>query len=138
MTTAPKNGKRIQGTRVLTHPDGITRVGTFTYEGKPASGAPDSLAPAGSTVFYEGPAIAVMLRRFPAQFTTGYHNDPAHQHQKILHLEGEAGGDCKDGSKFRIKPGDYASIEDPTGTGHTAYDAGGTGFTQIFVSVPGE
>jgi hypothetical protein len=133
-----KNAKSIQGARILTHPDGITRVGTFTYEGKAGSGAPDSLVPAGCTAFYEGPAVAVLLRRFPPKFTTGYHNDPAHQHQFIFHLEGEAGGDCKDGSKFRLKAGDFASVEDPTGTGHSAYDTGGTGFTQIFVSVPGE
>ena len=129
---------RITGTRVLTHPDGITRIGTFTYEGKQATGAQDSLVPPGCTVFYEGPAVGVLLRRFPPKFTTGYHNDPAHQHQLIFHLEGHAAGDCKDGSTFHLAPGDFASVEDPTGTGHSAYDSGGEGFTQIFVSVPGE
>lgn len=130
--------KNLTGIRVLTGKDGITRIGKFNFPGKKATGAAASLVPAGCTTFYEGPAVGVLLRRFPRNFTTGYHNDPAHQHQLILHLEGEAAGDAKDGSSFRLMAGQFASVEDPTGTGHSAYDVGGHGFTQIFVSVPGD
>jgi hypothetical protein len=133
-----KDGRGVQGVRIHTHPDGITRVGAFAYEGKTVAGVIGSLVPAGCTSFYEGPAVGVLLRRFPPKFTTGYHNDPPKQHQLVFHLEGEAGGDCKDGSSFRLKPGEFASVEDPVGTGHTAYDAGDAGFTQIFVSVPSQ
>lgn len=134
--SAFKDGNNMQGVRIHTHADGITRVGKFSYEGKKVAGVKDSLVPAGCTSYFEGPAVGVLLRRFPPKFTTGYHNDPPGQHQLVFHLEGEAGGDCKDGSSFRMAPGQFASVEDPVGTGHSAYDSGGEGFTQIFVSMP--
>jgi hypothetical protein len=131
-----KDGKSIHGKRIYTDKDGNTHVGDLALKGTPAAGGADSIVPAGCTSFFEGPAVAVLVRAFPAKFDTDYHNDPAHQHQLVFTIQGVAGGGCKDGTTFRLEPGDFMSVEDPTGTGHKAFDAGGEGFTQLFVSMP--
>ena len=131
-----KDGKSVHGVRIYTDKNGQTHVGAFKYDGKPATGDADSLVPKGCTSFFEGPAVGVLVRSFPSHFTTGYHNDPAHQHQLTFMIEGTAGGGCMDGSSFILEPGSLSTVEDPTGTGHTAHDEGGTGFVQLFISMP--
>lgn len=132
-----KDGKTVRGHRIFTDADGNTHVGDLELKGTPAAaGGGDSIVPAGCTRFFEGPAVAVLVRAFPPKFDTDYHNDPAHQHQLVFTIQGVAGGGCKDGSAFRLEPGDFMSVEDPTGSGHKAFDAGGEGFTQLFVSMP--
>jgi len=131
-----KDGKSILGKRIYTDKDGNTHVGDLEMKGAPAPGGADSIVPTGCTSFFEGPAVAVLVRAFPAKFDTDYHNDPAHQHQLVFTVQGVAGGGCKDGTAFRLEPGNFMSVEDPTGAGHKAFDEGGEGFTQIFVSMP--
>jgi len=131
-----KDGKSIHGVRIYTDKDGQTHVGEFRYDGMPSSGAGDSIVPKGCKIYFEGPAVGVLVRSFPPHFTTGYHNDPAHQHQLTFMIEGTAGGGCMDGSTFILEPGSMSTVEDPVGTGHTAHDEGGTGFVQLFVSMP--
>jgi hypothetical protein len=131
-----KDGKSIHGRRIFTDKDGNTHVGDLELKGTLAEGGSGSIVPAGCTSFFEGPAVAVLVRAFPPKFDTDYHNDPAHQHQLVFTMQGVAAGGCKDGTSFRLAPGDFMSVEDPTGQGHKAFDAGGEGFTQLFVSMP--
>jgi hypothetical protein len=128
--------KSIHGARILTGTDGRTSVATFDHPGEPAPGAADSIVPAGATVYVEGPAIDVKVLRFPAHFTSGYHNAPPHQHELIFVIDGVAAGGCMDDTTYLLKPGDMAMIEDPTGTGHTLHDEGGAGFAELVVTMP--
>ena len=50
--------------------------------------------------------------------------------------DGEAAIGAKDGTSFTVRAGEFASVEDDHGEGHTAVDATGKGFTQLFVAVP--
>lgn len=128
--------KPIQLQRIFTDADLKTHVGRMAFKPEPVTEGEDSLVPPGCTRYFENKAMGVLVRRFPAGFTTGYHNDPTGQHQLIFTIEGTATGGCMDGTSFHLKPGDFASVEDPVGTGHSARDEGGTGFTQLFVSLP--
>jgi hypothetical protein len=128
--------KAIGGTRIWTRPDGTTTIGRFEAAGTLVRPGEDSIVPPGCTRYIEGPAVSVVLRSFPAGFTSGYHNDPPGQHQLTFSIAGIAEGDCQDGTRFRMQPGDFASVEDPVGTGHSARDGGGTGFVHLFVARP--
>ena len=85
-------GKSIRGARIFTDAAGQTHVGEFEYKGEPASATEDSIVPKGATTYFEAPAVGVLVRGFPAHFTTGYHNDPAHQHQLTFMIDGTAAG----------------------------------------------
>jgi len=78
----------------------------------------------------------MLIRCFVPGMKTDYHTDPAGQHQVTFMIDGEAAVGAKDGTSFHLRPGEFASVEDDHGEGHTAVDATGKGFTQLFVAVP--
>ncbi|HLG89365.1 MAG TPA: hypothetical protein VKZ79_19475 [Alphaproteobacteria bacterium] len=131
-----KDKKSIHGVRIYTDGNGNTHAGRFVYPGAPVAEAPDSIVPKGATVYFENAAAEVLIRGFPPHFTTGYHNDPAHQHQLTFTMDGYSAGGCMDGSAYELRAGDLAMVEDPVGKGHTTHDEGGTGFTVFFVAMP--
>ena len=131
-----KDRKSIHGVRIYTDGNGNTHAGRFIYPGAPVAEAPDSIVPKGATVYFESAAAEVLIRGFPPHFTTGYHNDPAHQHQLTFTMDGYSAGGCMDGSTYELRAGDLAMVEDPVGKGHTTHDEGGAGFTVFFVAMP--
>jgi hypothetical protein len=139
-TAAPSflspDGKAIRAKRTFTDADGKTHCGIVDWPGtKPLPGE-TSIVPPGCTRYYEGPAVSMLIRRFIPGMATDYHTDPAGEHQVTFMIAGEATVGCKDGTSFTIMPGEFASVEDDHGEGHTAADATGKGFTQLFVAVP--
>ena len=140
--TAPgfmsKDGKAIVAKRTFTDAEGKTHCDTIQWKATPIGENEDTIVPAGCTRFYESKALSMLLRRFVPGMTTDYHTDPAHEHQVTFFIDGEAAVGAKDGSSFHLHPGEFASVEDDHGEGHTAVDASGKGFTQLFVAVPTE
>jgi len=131
-----KKGTAIVAKRTFTDADGKTHCGTVEWKAAVVQAGEDSIVPAGCTRYYEGPALSMLVRAFVSGMKTDYHTDPAHEHQVTFMLQGEAKVGAKDGSHFRLDPGEFASVEDDHGEGHTAVDATGKGFTQLFVAVP--
>lgn len=131
-----KSGKAIVAKRTYTDADGKTHCGIVEWKGAPVSAGTDSIVPPGCTRYYEGKALSMLIRQFVPGMKTDYHTDPAHEHQVTFMLDGEAQVGAKDGGSFRLRPGEFASVEDDHGEGHTAVDATGKGFTQLFVAVP--
>ncbi len=130
------DGKAIRAKRTFTDSDGRTHCDAIEWPGVAAEPQENALTPAGCTRYYEGKAISMLIRRFAPGMTTDYHTDPAGEHQITFMIEGEAKVGCKDGTSFIIRAGEFASVEDDHGEGHTAVDATGKGFTQLFVAVP--
>ncbi len=133
-----KDGKAITAKRTFTDADGKTHCDTIQWHATPVAAGAETIVPAGCTRFYEGKAVSMLIRRFVPGMKTDYHTDPAHEHQVTFMLDGEAAVGAKDGSSFRLGPGEFAAVEDDHGEGHTAVDAAGKGFTQLFVAVPAE
>ena len=131
-----KAGTAIEARRTFTDADGKTHCGIVEWKGAPVAKGESSIVPAGCTRYYEGKAISMLIRQFIPGMKTDYHTDPAHEHQVTFMLDGEAAVGAKDGSAFHITAGEFASVEDDHGEGHTAVDATGKGFTQLFVAVP--
>jgi hypothetical protein len=131
-----KKGTAIVAKRTFTDDEGKTHCGTVEWKGAVVQGGEDSIVPAGCTRYYEGTALSMLVRGFVAGMKTDYHTDPAHEHQVTFMLEGDANVGAKDGSHFRLGAGEFASVEDDHGEGHTAVDATGKGFTQLFVALP--
>jgi len=131
-----KDGTAIEARRTFTDADGKTHCGIVEWKGVPVAPGENSIVPAGCTRYYEGKAISMLIRRFIPGMKTDYHTDPAGQHQVTFMIDGEAAVGAKDGTSFHLRAGDFASVEDDHGEGHTAVDATGKGFTQLFVAVP--
>jgi len=126
----------IQAKRTYTDADGKTRCGSLEWKGAPVPAGEDTIVPPGCIRYFEDKAVSMLIRRFVPGMTTDYHTDPAHEHQLTFMLEGTAKVGAKDGTSFLLGPGEFATVEDDHGEGHTAVDATGKGFTQIFVAVP--
>ncbi len=133
-----KDGKAISAKRTFTDSDGKTHCDVIEWKGTPVAAGEDSIVPEGCTRYYEDKAVSMLIRHFLPGMKTDYHTDPAHEHQVTFMLDGEAAVGAKDGSSFHITAGEFASVEDDHGEGHTAVDATGKGFTQLFVAVPAE
>ncbi len=131
-----KDGTAIEARRTFTDAEGKTHCGIADWKGAPVPAGESSIVPAGCTRYYEGKAISMLIRRFIPGMKTDYHTDPANQHQVAFMIDGEAAVGAKDGTSFHLRAGDFASVEDDHGEGHTAVDATGKGFTQLFVAVP--
>jgi quercetin dioxygenase-like cupin family protein len=131
-----KDGKAIAAKRTFTDADGKTHCDTIALKGVPVTAGESSLVPAGCTRYYEGKAVSMLIRRFIPGMKTDYHTDPAGEHQLTFMIDGEAAVGAKDGSSFHLRAGDFALVEDDHGEGHTAVDATGKGFTQLFVAMP--
>jgi len=131
-----KDGTAIEARRTFTDADGKTHCGIAEWKGVAVAAGENSIVPAGCTRYYEGKAISMLIRRFIPGMKTDYHTDPAGQHQVTFMIDGEATVGVKDGTSFHLRAGDFASVEDDHGEGHTAVDATGKGFTQLFVAVP--
>jgi quercetin dioxygenase-like cupin family protein len=131
-----KDGKMIIAKRTYTDAEGKTHCDTIQWHATPIAAGEDTIVPPGCTRFYESKALSMLIRHFLPGMKTDYHTDPAHEHQVTFMLDGEAAVGAKDGSSFRLTPGEFASVEDDHGEGHTAVDATGNGFTQLFVAVP--
>jgi quercetin dioxygenase-like cupin family protein len=131
-----EDGKAITAKRTFTDAEGKTHCDTIQWPATPIAAGEATIVPAGCTRFYEGTALSMLIRHFLPGMKTDYHTDPAHEHQVTFMLDGEAAVGAKDGSSFRLGPGAFASVEDDHGEGHTAVDATGKGFTQLFVAVP--
>jgi len=131
-----KVGKAITAKRTFTDSEGKTHCDTIQWKATPFAAGEESIVPAGCTRFYESKALSMLVRHFLPGMKTDYHTDPAHEHQVTFMLDGEAAVGARDGSSFRLGPGEFASVEDDHGEGHTAVDAIGKGFTQLFVAVP--
>jgi hypothetical protein len=131
-----KDGTAIEARRTFTDADGKTHCGIAEWKGAPVAEGESSIVPAGCTRYYEGKALSMLIRRFIPGMKTDYHTDPANQHQVAFMIDGEAAVGAKDGTSFHLRAGDFASVEDDHGEGHTAVDATGKGFTQLFVAVP--
>jgi hypothetical protein len=131
-----KTGRGIVAKRTFTDAEGKTHCGTVEWKGAVVQAGEDSIVPAGCVRYYESTAVSMLVRAFVGGMKTDYHTDPAHEHQVTFMLQGEAEVGAKDGSHFRLRPGEFASVEDDHGEGHTAVDATGKGFTQLFVAVP--
>ena len=131
-----KNGAAIEARRTFTDAEGKTHCGIAEWKGVKVAAGENSIVPAGCTRYYEGKAISMLIRRFVPGMKTDYHTDPAGQHQVTFMIDGEATVGAKDGTSFRLRAGNFASVEDDHGEGHTAVDATGKGFTQLFVAVP--
>jgi quercetin dioxygenase-like cupin family protein len=131
-----KDGTAIEARRTFTDADGKTHCGIVEWKGTPVAKGENSIVPAGCTRYYEGKAISMLIRRFIPGMKTDYHTDPAGQHQVTFMIDGEAAVGTRDGTSFHLRAGDFASVEDDHGEGHTAVDATGKGFTQLFVAVP--
>jgi quercetin dioxygenase-like cupin family protein len=131
-----KDGTAIEARRTFTDAEGKTHCGIAEWKGTAVAEGEASIVPAGCTRYYEGKALSMLIRRFIPGMKTDYHTDPANQHQVAFMIDGEAAVGAKDGTSFRLRAGDFASVEDDHGEGHTAVDATGNGFTQLFVAVP--
>ncbi len=131
-----KDGKSIEAKRTFTDADGKTHCGIAEWKGAAVAEGESSIVPPGCTRYYEGKAISMLIRRFIPGMKTDYHTDPANQHQVAFMIDGEAAVGAKDGTSFHLTAGEFASVEDDHGEGHTAVDATGKGFTQLFVAVP--
>jgi hypothetical protein len=131
-----KDGTAIIAKRTFTDGEGKTHCDTIEWHAMPTAAGEATIVPAGCTRFYESKALSMLIRHFLPGMKTDYHTDPAHEHQVTFMLDGVAAVGAKDGSSFRLGPGEFASVEDDHGEGHTAVDATGKGFTQLFVSVP--
>jgi len=131
-----KDGTTIEARRTFTDAEGKTHCGIADWKGAPVPQGESSIVPEGCTRYYEGKAISMLIRRFIPGMKTDYHTDPANQHQVAFMIDGEAAVGAKDGTSFILRAGDFASVEDDHGEGHTAVDATGKGFTQLFVAVP--
>jgi hypothetical protein len=131
-----KAGTAIAARRTFTDAEGKTHCGIVEWKGAPVPAGESSIVPPGCTRYYEGKAISMLIRRFIPGMKTDYHTDPAGQHQVTFMIDGEAAVGAKDGTSFHLRAGDFASVEDDHGEGHTAVDATGKGFTQLFVAVP--
>jgi len=129
-----KDRTAIVAKRTYTTDDGKTHCDTIEWKGVPA--AKGSIVPPGCTSYYEGKAVSMLIRQFIPGMKTDYHTDPANEHQVTFMFEGQAKVGAKDGTSFVLGPGEFASVEDDHGEGHTAVDATGEGFTQLFVAVP--
>jgi hypothetical protein len=131
-----KDGTAIEARRTFTDADGKTHCGIAEWKGVTVAEGESSIVPSGCTRYYEGKALSMLIRRFIPGMKTDYHTDPANQHQVAFMIDGEAAVGAKDGTSFHLRAGDFASVEDDHGEGHTAVDATGKGFTQLFVAVP--
>ncbi len=132
-----KDGSAVVAKRTFTDADGKTHCGIVEWAGKPSGpDDPDTIVPPGCTRYYEGKAVSMLIRRFIPGMKTDYHTDPAGEHQVAFMIDGEASVGAKDGTHFQLRAGEFASVEDDHGEGHTAVDATGKGFTQLFVAVP--
>ena len=132
------DGKAISAKRTFTDAEGKTHCDVIQWKATPIAAGEASIVPPGCTRYYEGKALSMLVRHFLPGMKTDYHTDPAHEHQVTFMLAGVAAVGAKDGSSFHLGPGEFASVEDDHGEGHTAVDAVGKGFTQLFVSVPAE
>jgi hypothetical protein len=130
------DGTAIVAPRTYTDDQGKTHCGVVDWRGGQVPPGEASIVPAGCTRFYESKAISMLIRAFVPGMKTDYHTDPAGQHQVTFMIDGEAAVGAKDGTSFHLRAGDFASVEDDHGEGHTAVDATGKGFTQLFVAVP--
>jgi hypothetical protein len=131
-----KDGTAIEARRTFTDAEGKTHCGIAEWKAAPVAEGESSIVPEGCTRYYEGKALSMLIRRFIPGMKTDYHTDPANQHQVAFMIDGEAAVGAKDGTSFHLRAGDFASVEDDHGEGHTAIDATGKGFTQLFVAVP--
>jgi hypothetical protein len=131
-----KDSKAIEAKRTFTDADGKTHCGTVDWKGVPVTEGESSIVPAGCTRYFEGQALSMLIRRFIPGMKTDYHTDPANEHQVTFMIDGEAAVGAKDGTAFHLRAGDFAMVEDDHGEGHTAVDATGKGFTQLFVAMP--
>jgi hypothetical protein len=131
-----KDGTAIVAKRTFTDADGKTHCDTIEWKASPIAEGEKSIVPPGCTRFYEGTAVSMLIRQFIPGMKTDYHTDPAGEHQVTFMYDGHASVGAKDGTSFILGPGEFASVEDDHGEGHTAVDASGKGFTQLFVAVP--
>ncbi len=131
-----KDGKAILVKRTFTDAAGKTHCDVVELKGTLVGEDGETIVPAGCTRFYEGKAVSMLIRRFIPGMKTDYHTDPAGEHQLTFMIEGEAAVGAKDGSSFHLHAGEFALVEDDHGEGHTAVDATGKGFTQLFVAMP--
>ena len=131
-----KDSKSIGAKRTFTDADGKTHCDTTDLKGVLVAEGENSIVPSGCTRYYEGKALSMLIRRFIPGMQTDYHTDPANEHQITFMIDGKAAVGAKDGSSFRLSAGDFALVQDDHGEGHTAVDATGKGFTQLFVAVP--
>jgi quercetin dioxygenase-like cupin family protein len=131
-----KDGTAIVAKRTFTDADGKTHCDTVEWKATPVAEGGKSIVPPGCTRFYEGKAVSMLIRQFIPGMKTDYHTDPAGEHQVTFMYDGHAAVGAKDGSSFILGPGEFASVEDDHGEGHSAVDATGKGFTQLFVAVP--
>ena len=131
-----KDGTAILAKRTFTDADGKTHCDTVEWKASPVAEGEKSIVPPGCTRFYESKAVSMLIRQFIPGMKTDYHTDPAGEHQVTFMYDGHASVGAKDGSSFILGPGEFASVEDDHGEGHTAVDATGMGFTQLFVAVP--
>jgi hypothetical protein len=129
-----KDKTAIVAKRTYTTDDGKTHCDTIEWKGVPVPKG--SIIPPGCTSYYEGKAVSMLIRQFIPGMKTDYHTDPANEHQVTFMFDGQAKVGAKDGTGFVLEPGEFASVEDDHGEGHTAVDATGKGFTQLFVAVP--
>ncbi len=126
----------IKTKRTYTDAEGKTHCDAQEWKGASVPAGEATIVPPGCIRYFEDKAVSMLIRRFVPGMTTDYHTDPAHEHQVTFMLEGTAKVGAKDGSAFLLGPGEFAMVEDDHGEGHTAVDATGKGFTQIFVAVP--
>jgi hypothetical protein len=131
-----KDGTAIVAKRTFTDADGKTHCDTVEWKASPVADGEKSIVPPGCTRFYESEAVSMLIRQFIPGMKTDYHTDPAGEHQVTFMYDGHASVGAKDGSSFILGPGEFASVEDDHGEGHTAVDAADKGFTQLFVAVP--
>src|ERR1700723_620662 len=123
-----KAGTAIEARRTFTDADGKNYGGIEDGKGAPVPKSESSIVPAGCTRYYEGKALSMLIRQFIPGMKTDYHTDPVNQHQVAFMIDGEAAVGAKDGTSFNLRAGDFASVEDDHGEGHTAVDATGKGF----------
>jgi quercetin dioxygenase-like cupin family protein len=131
-----KDKTAIVAKRTYTTDDGKTHCDTIEWKGAPVKAGETTIVPPGAVRYYEGKAISMLIRQFIPGMKTDYHTDPANEHQVTFMIDGHAKVGAKDGSFFILGPGEFASVEDDHGEGHTAVDDTGKGFTQLFVAVP--
>jgi hypothetical protein len=135
-TFLTQDGKAIVAKRTFTDADGKTHCDSVALKGEVVGAGDSTLVPAGCTRYYEGKAISMLIRRFIPGMKTDYHTDPAGEHQLTFMIDGEAAVGARDSTAFHLKAGEFAMVEDDHGEGHTAIDATGNGFTQLFVAMP--
>ncbi|HTJ63743.1 MAG TPA: hypothetical protein VL899_08025 [Alphaproteobacteria bacterium] len=131
-----KDGTAIVAKRTFTDAEGKTHCDTVEWKAHPVAAGEKSIVPPGCTRFYESKAVSMLIRQFIPGMKTDYHTDPAGEHQVTFMYDGHASVGAKDGTSFILGPGEFASVEDDHGEGHSAVDATGDGFTQLFIAVP--